>query len=191
MQPGAGDPITADLELADAIIYVCSHCGTIRLNVLSRIDDAETAPNITVPGPNGKRQVNIPFGSSEGTLIAQSWTESPFFDLWFDIAGDAASAQAAMGILQAQASDGLEADGYQVIASPGQEFAHDWPVDYDFRVRMALNPSSAHQTLDFDFGTSGIVVANIGIPEPGSAGLALMLLATVLLSRNRKRKAMD
>jgi hypothetical protein len=174
------------LALADLIIRV-EGGPPLRTQILSRTNDPETAPDVTVPGPNGKQKVNIPFNSTEGTLIAQDWTGDSFFDIWLDIAGDQTQVDAAFALLLAQSNDTIDPD-YMVELSPEQEFEPDWPVDYDIHVRMALTPGP-DQTFDFDFGAAGPVVANIGIPEPSSVVLSAMALVGLAFYGWRRRRS--
>jgi hypothetical protein len=60
-------------------------------------------------------------------------------------------------------------------------------VDYDFRVTMPRKPGA--QILDFDFGPSGVVVANLGIPEPSSVVLSALGALGLAAYGWRRRKA--
>lgn len=180
---GAGDIITADLANADAIIRVVSVAPT--RDILKRTNEADTNPDRDIPGPTGGTPLDIPYHSAEGTLIARQWRDS-FFDVFFDI--EQGDPNVAMSLLQAQANNTTDAEGYQVIATPGRRLNPGGP-EYEFMVRFPGQTPGADQTLDFDFGSSGIVVGHLGIPEPSSIVLTAMGLVGLAFYGARRRRA--
>jgi hypothetical protein len=171
-----------DATRPDAIIHVMGVIPT--RDILSRFNDPATQPDRVVPGPTGGTPIDIPFNSPDGTLVAQDWRPS-FFDVFINLeSGDPTIAAA---LLQAQANNGMEADGYEVFLTPAPDDL-GIGVDYELRVRFPSTPGT-DQTFDFSFDpASGIVVGSLGIPEPSSVALSAMALVGLAFYGWRRRR---
>jgi hypothetical protein len=182
---GTGDPITADLAEADAIIDVMIEGGggdamaTLTPHALGDLTpgvallDASPKGTFVDVNPNvsaGRININNFHGENSGNLT-----------VFFDLVNNSQAAQLVTD-LNAQVGRAFTASLSSFVGT-NPSGRNEGDVALTFAGRGT--PGSS-QFIDFDFG-AGVMVQAVGIPEPSTYALAGMaLLATAVYSRRRR-----
>jgi hypothetical protein len=193
---GAGDPITPDLALADAIITVCGGAPEFPASILAREHDGTDVTS------GGVRLISAEFGEfrSAGDAHSGRINVADFvgdrdgnLTLYFDLVDDWQAEFLVSSLNQAFDRD------YEASLSNfrGRNFDTQTEVIADIAVTFfGRGSAGANQFIDFNFVHSGscgpgeiFAVRAIGVPEPSAWWLAAPTLPLIVARKRLQREA--